>query len=182
MSERTADSADSADTELPSASAPAANGTEPFLRAYRVGGAPLRLVPAPREREWIEATRQRFANRCLPLLVANQAGWFLLNSHPFAAVWDGRIEKEGLRLEYQAGNPPYPAISHFGHGILTWRIPYLFRTPPGWNLLARGPANMPKARITPLEGLVEADWAVATFTMNWQMTAVGQPVTFGVDE
>jgi hypothetical protein len=36
------------------------------------------------------------------------------------------------------------AISHFGSGILTWNVPYLFRTPPGYNLLVRGPANWPK--------------------------------------
>ena len=81
-----------------------------------------------------------------------------------------------------SGEPPYPATSHFGHGILTWHVPYLFRTPPGYNLLARGPANWPKAGAYALEGLVETDWAVATFTMNWKLTAVGQPVAFRVGE
>ena len=108
--------------------------------------------------------------------MADQAGWFVLNSHPLTAIWDGGASPERLRVEYHGGQPPYPASSHFGHGILTWHLPYLFRTPPGWNLLARGPANRPKAGVSPLEGLVETDWAVATFTMNWQLTTVGQPV------
>src|SRR3712207_8402233 len=34
-----------------------------------------------------------------------------------------------------------PARSHFGSGILTWNLPFLFRTPPGYNLHVRGPAN-----------------------------------------
>jgi hypothetical protein len=48
-----------------------------------------------------------------------------------------------------------PAMRHFGHGILTLHLPFLFRTPPGWNLLVRGPANRPKDGAAPLEGLVE---------------------------
>jgi len=155
----------------------------PTLIAYRLHmGTPLRLVPAPRERAWIEATQDRFASRCLPLLMANQAGWFLLNSHPLRVTWNGQAGKDALTLDYLAGAPPYPATSHFGHGILTWHIPYLFRTPPGWNLLARGPANRPKDGACPLEGLVETDWALATFTMNWRLTAIDRPVIFEPDE
>jgi hypothetical protein len=52
-------------------------------------------------------------------------------------------------------------------------VPFLFRTPSGWNLHVRGPANRPKDGIAPLEGVIEADWSVATFTMNWQMTRPG---------
>src|SRR5207253_8050013 len=59
-----------------------------------------------------------------------------------------------------------------------WTMPYLFRTSPGYNLLARGPANWPKDGATPLEGVVETDWSVATFTMNWKLTRPGLPVRF----
>jgi hypothetical protein len=153
------------------------------LIAYRLSpGPPLRLVPAERHRLWMDATRQHFANRCLPLLIANQAGWFLLNSHRFRATWDGGEEISSLALEYLSGEPPYPATTHFGHGILTWHIPYLFRTPPGWNLWARGPSNWPKDGAVALEGIVESDWSVATFTMNWKLTTPGRPVIFDVDE
>jgi hypothetical protein len=145
-------------------------------------GAHMQIVPATAGRDWIDATNEQFARRCLPLLMANQAGWFLLNSHPLRVTWNGGDEREALTLEWLGGDPPYPAVSHFGHGILTWTIPYLFRTPPGYNLLARGPANWPKDGVHPLEGLVETDWSVATFTMNWFMTAVNHPVEFAAGE
>jgi hypothetical protein len=74
------------------------------------------------------------------------------------------------------------ASSHFGYGIVTWNPRLLFHTPPGWNLVARGPANRPKRGITALEGIVETDWADATFTMNWQMTEPGFPVVFEAGE
>jgi Family of unknown function (DUF6065) len=73
---------------------------------------------------------------------------------------------------------PKHITSHFGYGIITWNIPYLFRTPPGYNLYVRGPANMFKDGIHPLDAVVESDWAVATFTMNWKFTCVGVPVSF----
>ncbi len=37
------------------------------------------LVAAPKDRDWIDATDQKFAYRCLPLAIANQAGWVILN-------------------------------------------------------------------------------------------------------
>jgi len=157
-------------------------GDELALIAYRTGPPPVSLVPAPSTRTWIERTDERFARRCLPLMMACQAGWFLLNSHTFQARWDGGDRVDALQLDFLSGVPPYPALSHFGYGVLTFHIPYLFRTPRGWNLLARGPANWPKDGVFPLEGLVETDWAMATFTMNWKLTAVGRPVTFEAGE
>lgn len=157
--------------------------TEFDLIAYRVSSLPqMRLVPAPSNRNWMVATQDRFANRCLPLLLANQAGWFILNSHPLRVTWSGGKDIESLEIEYLGGSPPYPAHSHFGHGILTWTLPYLFRTSPRYNLLIRGPANWPKHGASPLEGLVETDWSVMTFTMNWKLTHPNHPVPFEVDE
>ena len=121
----------------------------------------------------------RWANRCLPLLIANQAGWALLNPAAFEATWSGDSSPSGTTIELAEDLPrPWPVASHFGYGIVTWAVPFLFRTPPGFNLLARGPANWPKDGIAPLEGLVETDWAVTTFTMNWKITRPGHPVRF----
>lgn len=73
-----------------------------------------------------------------------------------------------------AGVQPDPRItSHFGSGVVTFSLPYLFRTPPGVNLWVKGPSNWVKHGAQPLEGVVEADWNPATFTMNWKLTARG---------
>ncbi len=153
------------------------------LVAYKLVEDPMMpLVPAPSLRSWMDATAGKFANRCLPLLIANQSGWFVLNSHEFRATWNGRPESAGVRLEYLKGPEPHPVSCHFGHGILTWTLPYLFRTSAGYNLLARGPANLPKPGAYPLEGVVETDWSMASFTMNWKLMQPNQPVTFVIDE
>ncbi len=138
------------------------------------------ILPASRWRGWMEETSVRFANRCLPMLVANESGWVLINTSAFEAVWDGGIDTSAVRISFPDGQTPSrrPAESNFGYGILTFGVPYLFRTPPGYNLLARGPANDPKDGIGPLEGIVETDWATATFTMNWRFTRPDHPVRF----
>jgi hypothetical protein len=50
---------------------------------------------------------------------------------------------------------------------------YLFRTPPGWAIWARGAPNTHRDEIVPLEGLIETDWLAMTFTMNWRFTRPG---------
>jgi hypothetical protein len=129
----------------------------------------------------MNATDEHFANRCLPMLIANQAGWFVLNPRALRVTWTGGNSRDSLRIESVGGGLPPPAVSHFGHGILTWNLPYLFRTPPGYSLLVRGPANWPKDGIYPLEGIV-AGWSEATFTMNWKVTRPDHSITFEEDE
>jgi hypothetical protein len=156
---------------------------ELVLRAFAFTRPLVPIVPAPRRRQWMDDAKDRWPNRCLPLLVANEAGWVLLNPCRFEAVWDGNEPPSGLTITFD-GEPPDPApvASHFGFGVVTWAIPYVFRTTPGFNLLARGPANLPKDGVWPLEGLVETDWSFANFTMNWKLTRPGHTVVFEKDE
>ena len=154
------------------------------LLAFHTGRDPeVTIEPAPRWREWMNATR-RNANRCLPLLVANEHGWVMRNPLAFTATWDGRAHPSAIRLSFDSANveDTPPVTSHFGFGVLTFGVPFLFRTSPGWNLLVRGPANYPKDGACALEGLVETDWSVATFTMNWKLTRPGLEVRFDVGE
>jgi hypothetical protein len=149
------------------------------LVAYKLQRMPHQaLVCAPGSRAWMDATDERFAYRCLPLLIANQAGWFLLNDRPFEAMWDGGPERSGVQIRPLSSEPLESVTSHFGSGVITWHVSYLFRTPPGYNLLVRGPANRPKDGVQALEGLVESDWAASTFTMNWKFTRPNHWVRF----
>jgi hypothetical protein len=141
------------------------------LTAWRLPGRPtMKMIPAPAERAWMETAQDRWPNRCLPLRMANESGWFILNDAGFEVTWNERPDAGGLEIEPLGGTPSRFAVSMFGYGILTFDIPFLFRTSPGYNLLARGPSNEFKDGVQPLEGLVETDWAEATFTMNWKIT------------
>jgi Family of unknown function (DUF6065) len=144
------------------------------------------ITPAPISRTWMSEmseTRKGWPNRCLPMLIANQSGWELRNPCAFTATWFGQENDADvmIRPDKRDTDQLLP-LSHFGNGILTWNLPFLFRTPAGYNLLVRGPANYPKDGVCALEGIVETDWASASFSMSWKLTRKHMPVRFEVDE
>ncbi len=146
------------------------------LTAYLVNDRPPAMRPGELKREWMDRTRDRFAYRCLPLTIANQSGWDLLCPASFTAIWNGGDSIHDLYVK--CDDPAPGAMSHFGHGVLTFEVSVLFRTAPGHNLWVKGPPNHPKDGICPLEGIVEADWSSATFTMNWKLTRPNHTVEF----
>ncbi len=144
------------------------------------------IAPAPVNRTWMSEmseTRKGWPNRCLPMLIANQSGWELRNRCAFTATWTGQENGADVMITPdKRDTDQFLPLSHFGNGILTWHLPMLFRTPAGYNLLVRGPANYPKDAVYPLEGIVETDWASASFSMSWKLTRKLMPVRFEVDE
>lgn len=151
-------------------------GLPPFeLRALRIvesgWGAGWELRPAPPRRPWMD--EHTHAYHCLPLVVANQWGWEVLFPADVRVSWDGSPGLEGLKVEV---DPQYrdAVKSQFGRGIVTFSPPWLFRTPPGWDLFAKGPSNRWKGNCAPLEGIIETWWIPYTFTFNWKLIKPGE--------
>jgi len=138
------------------------------------------LEPAGPKREWMEHTPGRGAYRCLPLAMANQAGWVIGCPATVACRWNGKPSADATTVRVQDGPAGIERsiVSHFGSGIVTFRLPWMFRTPPKIALLVRGATNAPKDFAVPLDGLVETDWAPSTFTMNWKLMKRGTDVWF----
>jgi hypothetical protein len=110
-------------------------------------------------------------------LLAGEAGWLLLNERRFTAEWSGGDRPDALVIRYEGERPAGRAISDAGQGTLTFVITYVFRTPPGFDLLVRGPANRPRDGIAPFETRVATDRPTSPFAMNWRFTRPGT-VTF----
>ena len=123
-----------------------------------------------------------FSYRCLPINIANQHGWVIKNEVSFVAEWDGRDTLEGVRVGSLERDLKADAISHFGFGILTFKIPCLMRTERGFDLIVTGPINEFKDGIQPITGVVECGWLPFTFTMNWKFTRPNHPVVFMRDD
>ena len=147
------------------------------ITAYEVIEEPMALQTAERTRQWMNDTVDRFAYRCLPLAVANQIGWDVLCPVAFTAKWNGKEDLNAIQIKFRGQESPLIS-SHFGHGILTFTLGYLFRTTKSHNLWVKGPTNCPKDGIAPLEGLIETDWAPFSFTMNWKFTRPRHNVRF----
>ncbi|MEE9330022.1 MAG: DUF6065 family protein [Parvularculaceae bacterium] len=145
-------------------------------------GADFRIRPSSHRRDWMDGSPESYAYRCLPLAIANSHGWDLLNQTPFTANWNGGPRISDISLTSTDGALLSLVTSHFGEGVLTFHIPCLIRTPPGYDLWVMGPANAPKANIQALNAVVETDWSPYTFTMNWKFTSANKPVSFAIDE
>ena len=149
------------------------------LRSLEGGwGAGWGLRPSPVRRQWM--SRASAAYQCLPMVVANQWGWQVLCPTDVRVTWDGSPDPDGLRVEV---DPQCTGAikSQFGQGIVTFSPPWLFRTPPGWDLYAKGPSNRWKPNCVPLEGVIETWWLNYTFTLNWKVVEPGV-VTFARGE
>jgi hypothetical protein len=165
-------------SEVPSAgSAPSMSIPSVDFKALRLiadgWGEGWHLRPAPARRHWMDELPHAY--KCLPLLLANQWGWQILCPTDIVVTWNGSETLAGLRIEV---NPQYESVvkSQFGAGIVTFSPPWLFRTPPGWNLYLKGPTNRWKPNCVPLEGVIETWWLNYTFTINWKLVQPGTVV------
>ena len=139
----------------------------------------IKIEKANQRVQWMDDSHNRFANRCLPLLSANELGWVISCPKTFTATWNGdNYFKTSIKIEHDGDGELYGVGSHFGQGILTFHTGYMFQTSKGHGLYVKGPTNRHKSAIYPLEGLVETDWLTFTFTMNWKFTEKNKPVTF----
>ncbi|HJP97375.1 MAG TPA: DUF6065 family protein [Rhodanobacteraceae bacterium] len=148
-------------------------GGVPRLVCYRLGPGAAPIVPGHRDREWMDQTGDHYAYRCLPLTMANTSGWELTSPFDFEVTWNGGQELDAITARASNLDPNLLrafALSHFGHGILTFHTGWLFRTSPGWGLWVRGAPNFARDGIHALDGMVETDWLPFPFTMNWRFT------------
>jgi hypothetical protein len=145
------------------------------LDCYALKPDAPQIVPAPVQRAWMDDFIDRHAYRCLPMAIANSYGWEIQSPCNFIVEWDGTPKREALRFFTRDDYPQLNrfAETNFGRGIATFHTGYIFRTPPGWDLMVSGPLNRPKRNIVALSGVVETDWLPYPFTMNWQMIARG---------
>lgn len=157
-------------------------GPDDRITAYQVSPDPPALRKGDRQRTWMDQTPERFAYRCLPLVIANQFGWDVLNPETFVARWNGGRQITDVQVEWLGPARGDLVYAHFGSGLLTFGLHYLFRTPPGIGLLVGGPPNWPRDGVHALLGAVETDWSPATFTMNYLFTRSHHPVVFAAGE
>jgi len=154
------------------------------LIAYTMPGADVdidqHIRPCQPTRDWMDQVPGKFIYRCVPLTAANTQGWEILNPVDAEVVWNGGDGNLDLRVN---GTPhQLGPQSHFGSGMVTWYLPFLFRTPEDCGLVVTGPANHEHDDSVPLDAFVRTDWLPFPFTMNWRLTRKNEPVRFKAGE
>src|SRR5579871_2478076 len=117
MSERASSAATPTEFEGTPGSGSAPATPSLSLTAYRLHPMPMPIEPGPLTRDWMDRTPQRYAYRCLPMVIANQAGWLILSGHAISVTWNGGNGVDALKVECTKGPAPCPALSNFGCGI-----------------------------------------------------------------
>lgn len=171
----------------------------------------IESAPAPRraDRSGLGSLPMRAARHCEAVSAAAGFGWHIRPPMAFALLWDGetvwwQAEAEGLSSWMPLGAVQFPDLAArfdaaapedvrgFSPPFLTalqepglvqvW-TGLLARTAPGWGLLVRGLANVPRhPGFEAYEGLVEADrWFGPLFT-NLRLTRTGIPVRFDPED
>jgi hypothetical protein len=141
----------------------------------------FQVEPADFKRDWMDAYPHNFAYRCLPLKIANESGWVVKSPIDFKITYlNDEIPKDSIFVEIDEKDSFYRKyiLSHFGRGVLTFSLPYLFQTPEPWSLWVRGYPNHYKENVSFLEGVVETYWLQSTFTYNIRLVEKNKPVQF----
>lgn len=111
---------------------------------------------------------------CLPFKIANSIGWDVILPFNFSAtLLDDYSIKVETDEKYQ-----YLFSDKIGHGILAMQIPYFIESSKGCFIHVRGPINIYKNNLFPLEAFVESDWFHGHMTMNWKIIEANKKIEF----
>jgi glycosyltransferase involved in cell wall biosynthesis/GR25 family glycosyltransferase involved in LPS biosynthesis len=148
------------------------------IKAYPLYDHAATLQPASDERAWTLPQEAIDAN--LALGSANRQGWLLRCPHAFEATWNGGPHPEDIAIRLETAEDDAPAFvqSHLGGGLLTCYTGYQFQTEAPYSLWVRGPINLPKDGLYPLEQLVDTSLLPANITINWTFTRPNQTIRF----
>lgn len=151
------------------------------LTAYRLGDTRgWAIEPAARSRDWMDRTPRKSAYWCLPITMANQAGWVVKLPGTAVATWNGKDTPDSVKLEFPGKQNLLKGLAstNFGAGIVSFALPWVFKTSPGTGLWVRGIPNTHTPDCVPLEGIVETDWSPFPFTMNYRIVKRNTAVYF----
>ncbi len=152
------------------------------LTAYPLSNHAVAITPQPNDRAWTTEIGATAAD--LALSTAGGRGWDLLAPYAFEATWNGGPSPEDIDIRIETPNSDAPAFvqSFLGHGLLTFYPGYQLKTEGDQVLWVRGPINLPKDGLYPLECLVDAAVLPCIVTIHWQCTRPNHTIRFAADE
>lgn len=164
---------------------------------------PSARLPQRADRSAAGSLPTRAFRYCEPVVTASGFGWYVFPPIGFSLLWDG----SAIKWTYDGAGEWLPLnVAQFPHfaaqfdevapdGIKGFSPPFLgalrepgqvqmwtglvARTAPGWSLLVRPCANLPrKAGIEMYEGVIETDRWFGPLITNFRITRTDMPITF----
>lgn len=134
------------------------------------GKGPYSINPSNTKRDWMDATANSHAYRCLPMTTINSHGWTVNLEKECVVEWDGTDNPKSVRIIRGPGE------ENVAGGFVTFRLPYVFRTPADYYLWCGGQPNYKRNDMVALDAIVRADWYPSTFQITWKLLKPGRIV------
>lgn len=133
------------------------------------------IRPGAIRRDWMDATYNKHAYRCLALTGANCNGWEVVLQQDVTVVWDGgncipRITDGEIYEDRQIANCNKI-------GIIDFHIGWAINPPEGYGVWITGAPNHFVDGATPLAANMPAWWPDDE-SFLWKINKIGEPVTF----
>jgi len=170
-----------------------------------------RLIPSARlpqraDRSAAGSLPTRAFRYCEPSTSASGYGYYIFPPISFSLQWDGHdiiwtydgapdwmplkaVQFPGFREQFDAVapaeireySPPF-LVSLQESGLLQLWTGIVARTAPGWSLLVRAPANVPRrGGYEPFEGIIETDRWFGPLLTNIRLTKTDVPIDFSAE-
>ncbi len=178
--------------------------TDPLVTFYRL--IPDARSPQRADRSAGGTLPTRAFRHCEPATSASGFGWYVFPPMDFSLMWDGTDIAwtfEGADGWLPLGVAQYPGFSdyfdeHAPEDVKSFAPPFIGAAPnpgivqiwtgiiarslPGWSLLVRPPANLPRRLGYELyEGIIETDHWFGPLITNLRLTKTDQPIEIRKD-
>ena len=176
----------------------------PRVTFYRL--VPTARAPQRADRSAAGSLPTRAFRYCEPVTAASAFGHYIFPPVSFSLMWDGSefvwtweggdgwvplkaaqfphfaaYFDEHVPQEIRGFSPPFLGALQEPGLVQIW-TGLMVRTAPGWSLMVRPPANLPRSQAVEFyEGIIETDRWFGPLITNFRVTRTGVPVEFRAD-
>ncbi len=133
-------------------------------------------IPATRYRDWWEDNHKTnsHARHCLPLVMANSVGYYILSPGTFMVKWDGNFQSKAEIIDIEKSSH-YEVDNHATFGGFVVQPKFIPVTSnPGEFVYIKGIPNERGMPYNCMEAMIEAWWSVGDFGLVFLLNQPGQ--------
>jgi len=150
------------------------------FEVYKDDGPVANIEPLSAKRDWMEATFDKHAYRCLPVTLTNQLGWAISFPEDITFMWDGQISTSGEHIKVLAGEK-YIQTGR-GQATVSFETGLVFRTPENYSLLTYNVPNMFMEGVSPYTTIISSSFFEGPLPVAWKITKAFVPITIKANQ
>lgn len=150
------------------------------FEVYKDDGPVANIEPLSAKRDWMEATFDKHAYRCLPVTLTNQLGWAISFPEDITFMWDGQISTSGEHVKVLSGEK-YVQTGR-GQATVSFETGLVFRTPENYSLLTYNVPNMFMEGVSPYTTIISSSFFEGPLPVAWKVTKAFVPITIKANQ